>query len=383
MKILIVEDEDKKFDEYIKVIKNIPGEQFSVDRVSTLPELYAKKEKFNSFDLVILDFFLPVVSGGAETNVFADVVKLVNTTALSRIPVISISAYFEDLKPKLGDLQKCGISVYDFEEDIWASALVSKLENVQQKHRYDFIGFCALEIEREGFFNCDQIEIYKTNVERLGNSCIEVKFGDKFGVLVTMPYMGMIDAASVVSKFLTEYSPKVTFMSGICGGTGDSVLGQLLVTDFSYDYQCGKWSKDGFKLGAYPAGPSERIKSKLRLLMKTDKCTKDALETELHSIHRPSPPSHPILAIFGSGSAVIASSKKLKDINETHRKLLGIDMEIYGFHRAVALSHSNVIDFSAKVVVDKTDERKGDELHKYGSIISARFCILALCEFLK
>ena len=82
------------------------------------------------------------------------------------------------------------------------------------------------------------------------------------------------------------------------------------------------------------------------------------------------------LGIFATGSAVIASDKRLEGLKAQHRKVNGIDMEIYGFHRAVNLSlQANIKHFSAKVVADKADANKSDDVHAYGSYVSAKFCL--------
>jgi adenosylhomocysteine nucleosidase len=97
---------------------------------------------------------------------------------------------------------------------------------------------------------------------------------------------------------------------------------------------------------------------------------------------RPSTRAAPKLSVFTTGSAVIASEKRLESVKQQHRKVSGLDMEVYGFHRAVELSGQKIHAFSAKVVVDKADEAKGDSLHEYGCVVSAGFVMRAIRKLL-
>src|SRR5215213_3209313 len=95
------------------------------------------------------------------------------------------------------------------------------------------------------------------------------------------------------------------------------------------------------------------------------------LEESFSGKVRPAKLSVPKHAAFTTGSAVIASERRLASVMQQHRKVVGLDMELFGFHRAVELSGQQIHAFSAKVVVDKANEAKGDELHEYGCVVSA------------
>ncbi len=73
----------------------------------------------------------------------------------------------------------------------------------------------------------------------------------------------------------------------------------------------------------------------------------------------------------------------MQDIGAQHRKMAGLDMEMYGVYKAAELSSGNPLFFGAKTVVDLADSAKGDTYHEYGSILSARFVLDAIstvCE---
>ena len=52
--------------------------------------------------------------------------------------------------------------------------------------------------------------------------------------------------------------------------------------------------------------------------------------------------------------------------------MAGLEMEMYGVYKAAELSTVSPLFFGAKTVVDIADNKKGDALHVYGSVVSAR-----------
>jgi adenosylhomocysteine nucleosidase len=96
---------------------------------------------------------------------------------------------------------------------------------------------------------------------------------------------------------------------------------------------------------------------------------------------RPSKMSPPRLAAFTSGSAVIASELLMEQVATYHRRVSGLDMEIYAIHRAAHVAHCKPDVLCAKVVVDLAGGDKNDSLHAYGSTVSAKFVIEALTSY--
>jgi hypothetical protein len=91
---------------------------------------------------------------------------------------------------------------------------------------------------------------------------------------------------------------------------------------------------------------------------------------------RPRRRTKPILAPFATGSAVIADVKRLGHIEQQHRKVAALDMETYGvYYAARELARQDSHFFSVKAVVDFADHHKDDDLHQYGSIVSANAAV--------
>jgi nucleoside phosphorylase len=167
-------------------------------------------------------------------------------------------------------------------------------------------------------------------------------------------------------------------MSGICAGIGSNAeLGQLLVADIVWEYQSGKWLDEAFEAEPYQVSIPQNTRLTLSKLLDFDDLLPQ-LEASFSGQVRPSRRSQPKLAPFATGSAVIASEKRLSTVQNQHRKVAGLDMEVFGFHRAVESSGQAPHAFSAKVVVDKADVAKGDSLHEYGCAVSAQFVLHAL-----
>ena len=71
--------------------------------------------------------------------------------------------------------------------------------------------------------------------------------------------------------------------------------------------------------------------------------------------------SKAIVAPISSGSAVIASAEKMNEIGMQHRKMSGVEMEMYSLYEAAKQSQCKPLDFGAKCVVDYGDASKGGE----------------------
>ena len=115
-------------------------------------------------------------------------------------------------------------------------------------------------------------------------------------------------------------------------------------------------------------------------------CEKEGLLSELENGFksvRPKLQSQPKIVPFASGSAVIASKEKLAKVQDQHRNVAGIDMELFGIYLAVKLSGNSQMEFfGVKTVVDMADKSKNDELHEYGCMVSARITALAISALL-
>ncbi len=379
MRVLVIEDEDEKFQKFERALIECGVKAEGIVRIDNLTDLLRASSELSKFDLCFIDFFLPIHAGEGEVhNCSADILQSFDDSSMRTIPVLAISRFANDSKVDTGEFKTRGIIVYNYEEEaVWTSAVDAFCQKAKGRHKYDFIGILALEEEREGFLKEPNIVVERKLV--LGIDAWEVDFEGKRGCLFCLPRMGLVDASIITSRVLSNFEPKVVFMSGICGGAKDTKMGQLLVSEFCWEYQSGKWYADGFQNTPYQAGLPERDKATIKNFFSTNSDFVQNIEFKLCDLTRPPKLAPPCIAIFASGSSVIASEEKMKSVEAQHRKVKGIDMEIYGLSRCVELLQSPVAHFCCKVVVDKANEKKDDDLHEYGCALSA----LASLELIK
>ena len=74
-----------------------------------------------------------------------------------------------------------------------------------------------------------------------------------------------------------------------------------------------------------------------------------------------------------SGASVLVDVSKVEEIKEQHRKLIGVDMELYGlFGAADEAPIPSPKAFALKSVCGFADEHKDDEMQTYGAYTSAQ-----------
>lgn len=378
MRILIVEDDTKKYDRVSKCISDFFS-NINLDIERSVTFSHATKLIFeNKYDLIIIDLLLPrLAEDKGLSDISSEIVTNIQESKFnSNTTVIAISMYDKLVDELARDFHESGILLLNYKEndESWKNALEVCLQRVKIENAFDFIIFCALEGERNAFGNADcTIGEYKT---LFGLDCQEISIDHLKGLIVKPPKMGLVDASIICSRCIERFSPRLICMSGICAGFANEVtIGTLVVSERAWEHQAGKWSKGNFKLDHYQSNIDNVISVKLDQYMKG---------TDFHPIKKEGFLNNKligeplILAPTVSGSAVIASDEKISEIKEQHRKVKALDMEVYGLYRAVELSAQNPIFFSAKTVVDLAGSAKDDEHHMYGATLSARFVVGAI-----
>lgn len=375
MRVVVFEDNHTKYSAIKDALISKGVNERGIFRLETVAEFVAISNK--NFDLCIIDIRMPGITGGESRSAGPEILQMLDYSGQQKIPVLAITAFGEEADRHRSTFAARGCIIYDFDKpELWQQALDIFLAQAKDRGRYDFIIFTALSKERLGFASDEQIKF--ESVARYGLDLWDCEVAGRAGTIVLLPRMGLVNATAVVSRVLERYAPEVMAMSGICGGIrGNCELGQLLIADVCWEYQSGKWLDEAFEAEPYQTKLDEGTRAVLSKLLDDGDLLAN-LEHGFRGKSRPAEVSKPKLAAFTSGSAVIASEKRLKGVEMQHRKVAGIDMEVYGFHRAIELSGQQVKSFSAKVVVDRADMAKDDRLHEYGSYLSARFVLKAL-----
>ncbi|QDI82258.1 response regulator [Methylorubrum populi] len=372
MRVAVFEDEPSKWEHIKRVLISKGVREGNIRNIDTT----ARYLEFShiEFDLYIIDVQMPAVIGGSTRDAGLEILQMLDYSGRVKVPVLAITSYLSDISSKIRQYQARGCIVFDYgDEESWSQALNIYIAQAQERGRYDFLIFVAIAKERVAYLNIVTSDCKQ--VIRDGLNILEFEHGGKQGGVILCPRMGLVNATAIVSKALGIYSPTMVAMSGICAGIGSSsAIGQLLVTDIVWEYQSGKWLDEAFEAEPYQVSIDESIRPKVVEALAEPRLL-NRLEAYYKGDVRPSSKVAPKLAAFTTGSAVIASKKRLKHVKAQHRKVEGLDMEVYGFHRAVQLSGSSAAVISAKTVVDVADSRKGDEYHEYGCFISAAFVL--------
>lgn len=213
-------------------------------------------------------------------------------------------------------------------------------------------------------------------------------------LIVCSNQMGMPAAATLATKLIYLYAPKLVAMCGICAGIKGQI-GDILVPDILWDYGSGKRSidvrkKQGQEDLSEKFAPYRHPESISNLLIR------DVIELSddgayLGEIQKAFPvserwkgfPSKLSVRVgpYASGAAVVANERVLDEIKAQDGKLIGFDMEAYGVVYACnncSTSHRPLC-LIVKSISDYGDSKKGSKLkdahQKYAAHTSARYLV--------
>jgi adenosylhomocysteine nucleosidase len=377
MKIIITEDDHQKLDEIVEFTKSLGVSENSIVTASNMAEFSAKFD--DSISICIIDLRIPAYDGAAPDTNGIGILQAVEKVGAGRVKLLAISSYPDEFEALRGKFESRGCMLVSFlQKDIWQSALRLMIVQSQGSELMDFLIFCALREERAPYTAMPALRgkaVFTENLTRF-----DISISGRKGSVIELPRIGLVDAAATASICLERFKPKIVAMSGICAGfAGRANMGQLLISELAYEYQSGKWTDDGFSQEPYQVPSAEDARSVVRELIE-DSGILARLEEGWQST-RPSGMTPPKLVTFTSGSAVIAKEELMDQVSSYHKRVIGLDMEVYAVHRACHLARSNPDVICAKTVVDLGNGQKDDKLHAYGSSISARFVVEALTTY--
>ena len=217
--------------------------------------------------------------------------------------------------------------------------------------------------------------------------------GKKVKVLVVCAnQMGMTSAASLASKTIYRFTPKVIAMCGIAAGISGEV-GDIMIPDILWDYGSGKSTLEPKKSWLFRTKYVEKfspyrfpitirqelIGALIRLTKETNIC-EEVFNLGKHIVFNEKPTKLTVnIGPFVSGSAVVANDKVLEQIKSQDGKLVGFDMEAFAIAYAAGVSDitPQPIAFIAKSVSDYGNMKKSHqdkEFHQeYAAFTSASF----------
>ncbi|MET3115836.1 nucleoside phosphorylase [Undibacterium sp. GrIS 1.8] len=376
MKIMLIEDDNSKSKAIIGRLKSQGISENDVIHARNMTDFAAKLN--SNIVLFIIDFKLPSVDKGVAYQNGRAILETIIKAGKNDALLLAISSYPGDFPELRNFYESNGCILADYSnKKSWQSTLDHLIIQIKKNLNFDFIIFCALQKERNPYITL----LPGKKIIRSGIDCYDISLEGKKGTVILMPQMGLVNAAITASLCIDRFKPSVVGMSGICGGFSDRAkMGQLFISSMAYEYQSGKWTDDRFSQEPYQVPTDHTTLTKLKELIDSDDLVSE-LEEGFGTATRPNTVPKPEAGIFTSGSAVIASEDFLSKIEAIHRKVNALDMEIFSIHRAAELSPYSPSCICAKTVVDLCGEAKNDELHLYGSHISARFLIKAIQHF--
>jgi nucleoside phosphorylase len=203
------------------------------------------------------------------------------------------------------------------------------------------------------------------------------KFGDQEVTVATAAQttMGMVSAAVLATKTIRAWRPKLLAMTGICAGVKGKVnLGDIIVAQQVFDYGSGKLQNDTLIPDYDPVAMDNELRNYAQHLANDSRALRSIKDAWQSSVGKPDHELKAFVGKFASGAAVVADERRVKDIQQHMRSLLGIDMEAYGVARAAQLANFPTVPFLiVKGVQDFADDFKDDRYREYAAFVSAGY----------
>lgn len=381
MNILILEDEDDKYNNiYSSVEMVFNNRRINIQRCVDINSAMRAIGSGNK-DLIIADLLVPQIQGQVEIDASAQLCDILERQpSAKRAKWIVVSRFDNALAGARQIFSVHGVAIINYaDENRWKAALESCLNTIAGATQFDFVVFCALEKERKAYSYVPNATLGDT-LSLGGLNCQHLSIGDYHGLCIRTPQMGLVDSAIACSRALEMFRPKAVTMSGICGGRSSEVaIGDLVIPEACWNYQAGKFAKGALIFEPVSVPIPSWVNTELAQLIDQD---------IVHTIYDGLSIGEEFSREFCmqpmvSGSSVVADASMVDDIGLQHRKVAGIDMEMYSIFRAAwQFYDKQAVYFGAKTVVDLADKEKSDSYHANGCVISARFVALALEKIL-
>jgi nucleoside phosphorylase/CheY-like chemotaxis protein len=391
IKILIIDDCYDKTQKIIQAIKEkfpfiLPEQHIDVVQDATSGR---KKLAEQNYDLLILDINLPPAMGEEPSKSGGiDLLEKIHTKQILKYPhhIIGITGYQDIYIDSKKELEKYLWTLihYDNTNNGWAEKIIHQIDyliNSKQSFygecfkKYDIAVVTALEEpELQAVldlpFNWKEVNVPNDTTTIYHEGTVGV--GDKQYSIVaaSAPKMGMVPSSILTTKMCTHFHPTYLFMVGIAAGIeGKNNYGDILVSEFSWDWGSGKISAD-FSPDHTQIPLDVEIIKKIKQLS-SDQGVIDNIKNGYKG-NKPETTLKIHLGPIASGASVLENKEIVESVKKYQRKLIGIEMEIYGVLSAVKYSSKpSPIPICLKSVCDFGDTSKSDDWQHYAAFTSA------------
>lgn len=403
MKILILDDENVKATRVKELLKkNCEMASSCVDIVPSISDAVGKMVT-TLYDLFITDMRIPDTYG---SQVMEDgglkIIQVIHKDNRILAPrnIIVLTAHKELQEKYKEDIEKKSfdIVVFDDSSEEWKEKIIDKLTYLQRveisprpqrKYMYDVAILTAVPREQQAVQKLGEWK--RVSIEGDSTIYYETEWKNEKGTLsiitTKLPQMGMVAAATVSMKLITNFIPRYIIMPGIAAGVkSEYEFGDIIIPREVKDYCSGKYTT--------PSNKQERDDAKKNPLkffvptassIPTDEdifnSTMDDYELELQRIHK-TWPGHEIYKVpsirsgyMASGDSVVQNDEVVKMMITNHlRQADGLDMEAYGMYYAARQSLApKPIPICMKAISDFADKEKSDIHQNYAAYVSANF----------
>lgn len=402
IKVLVMDDTPEKLEK----IKSVLKERclLKEDDITTAVSINGGRRLLseNIYDLLILDLVMPVADG-EEVREEGQSETFINE--MSRIGRLNKPIYIIALtqyEQKIEELRETyakklwKLIHYDLKETDWEdilqeavdSIIVAKnqlVEAIKKDTTYDVGILCALGEEFEQMkiaVSSNWIHLTEANAPfELYSTQVRTEYGHTIRIVGCCCNAAGMQSTSVAASYLySRFSVPLVIMTGFCAGFKvDGVnYGDLFIAESEYDYGSGKLVKkeDEQKLKPEPKQipcPYSLI-GKIRAFI-SEEDMESTLYNELKRVNllleeMSVPKIH--VQPGACGSYVVGDEAFMNRLlEESNRKLRGLDMEGYGLYMAGHMLNREFV--LIKGMADYADSSKGDKFHKTCSYGSAWF----------
>ncbi|WP_081426709.1 hypothetical protein [Sorangium cellulosum] len=237
----------------------------------------------------------------------------------------------------------------------------------------DFAILTAIEVERRAV--CAAFGLTDENRVPIGarvywRGKLPLSTGGAYEIVVAQaPDMANVDSAILTNDTLRDWKPAAALLVGIAASADEKVrMGDVVAGSDVYYYERGK------AVGKRKIKPEPKMISADSALwgrVTTVRAWDGAIAADRPEKSEARPGLR--YGVIASGEKVIAEAAVRDEIASGHRKILAIEMEGYGFSRAVWQSFERVRHLVIRGICDEASLAKNDDWHKYAAAAAAGF----------
>ncbi len=389
--VLVIDDDKIKVGKISNFLNTIPNCTYEV-----APDLVSARRLLQDrFELAIIDMNLPErFADDPKESAGMDFILEVKKSRRLKLPehIVGLTELpkFNEKYKSILEENLVSLIKYDGNAVNWQRSIKAKIEEIlaqkagkmAEKFYACDVAFVTallspeLEAVLKLAYNWQKLKIPNDSANYFTGK-LTLNDGRTLNMVAThLPQMGMVATATACTKLIEHFRPRYLIMTGICGGVEGKVnLGDIIVSDMSYDLDSGKLSEKDGQAVFEPDYRSIQLDPTLKdglMGLTMDKRTlreiKDLWQGDAQSgelkLH---------LGPMGSGAAVISHAGYIEEKKKYQRKLIAIDMESYAvFYAAQHATEPKPTALSIKCISDHANAHKNDNVQKYGSFISAK-----------